>query len=74
MIGGFKAAPAAVLKFSWNKLSGGNYTELVILVSLVTKSGDQTYTFSLWAPTARFGAVHGVIHTALKTFRLLPAV
>jgi hypothetical protein len=73
-IGGFKPAPAAELKFSWNKLSGGNFTELVILVSLATKSGNQTYWFSLWAPTASFGAAHGVFHTALETFRPLPAV
>jgi hypothetical protein len=73
-IGGFKAAPAAELKFRWDKLSSGNYTELVILLSLVTKSGVQTYTFSLWAPTASFGAAHSVFHTALKTFRPLPAV
>lgn len=73
-IGGFRAAPAAELKFSWNKPSGGNYTELVILVTLATKSGVQPYAFSLWAPSASFPAAHGVFHTALKTFRPLPAV
>jgi eukaryotic-like serine/threonine-protein kinase len=73
-IGGFKAASAAELKFSWTKLSGGTYTELVILVSLDTKSGVQPYTFSLWAPAATFGSAHGVFHTALQTFRPLPAV
>jgi len=74
MIGGFKAAPAAELKFSWDKPSAGKYTELVILVSLATKAGVQTYMFSLWAPSATFGAAHGVFHTALTTFRPLPAV
>ena len=73
-IGGFKAAPAAELKFSWTKPGGGNYTELVILVSLVTKAGVQTYRFGLWAPTASFGVAHGVFHTALTTFRPLPPV
>jgi hypothetical protein len=73
-IGGFRAAPAAELKFSWDKATGGSYTQLVILVSLATKAGVQTYTFSLWAPTATFGAARGVFHTALKTFRPLPAV
>jgi tRNA A-37 threonylcarbamoyl transferase component Bud32 len=73
-IGGFKAAPAAELKFSWHKPSGGNFTELVILVSLATKAGAQTYRFSLWAPTASFATAHGVFHTALTTFRPLPAV
>jgi eukaryotic-like serine/threonine-protein kinase len=73
-IGGFKAAPAAELKFSWDKPSGGNYTELVILASLTTKAGIQTYWFSLWSPSASFAAAHGVFHTALKTFRPLPAV
>jgi eukaryotic-like serine/threonine-protein kinase len=73
-IGGFKAAPAAELKFSWVKPSAGNYTELVILASLTTKAGLQTYWFSLWAPSATFAAAHGVFHTALKTFRPLPAV
>ncbi|HUB37598.1 MAG TPA: serine/threonine-protein kinase [Streptosporangiaceae bacterium] len=74
VIGGFKAAPAAELKFSWTKPSGGNFTELVILVSLTTKAGVQTYRFSLWAPTASFAAAHGVYHAALETFRPLPAV
>lgn len=73
-IGGFRAATAAELKFSWNKPSAGNYTELVILVTLVTKAGPQPYTFSLWSPTTSFVAAHGVFHTALKTFRPLPYV
>jgi len=73
-IGGFRAAPAAELKFSWDKPSAGSYTELVILASLSTKAGVQTYWFSLWAPSASFAAAHGVFHTALKTFRPLPAV
>jgi hypothetical protein len=72
--GGFKAAPAAELKFSWDTPSGGNDTELITLVSLATKAGVQTYRFSLWAPTASFGAAHSVFHTALETFRPLPAV
>jgi len=72
-IGGFRAAPAAELKFSWDKPSAGSYTELVILVSLDTKAGVQTYWFSLWTPSASFAAAHGVFHTALKTFRPLPA-
>jgi eukaryotic-like serine/threonine-protein kinase len=72
-IGGFRAAPAAELKFSWDKPSAGSYTELVILASLDTKAGVQTYWFSLWAPSASFTAAHGVFHTALKTFRPLPA-
>jgi eukaryotic-like serine/threonine-protein kinase len=72
-IGGFKAAPAAELKFSWDKTSGGSYTELVILASLTTKAGVQTYWFSLWAPSASYGTAHSVFHTALKTFRPLPA-
>jgi hypothetical protein len=73
VIGGFRAAPAAELKFNWDKPAGGSYTELVTLVSLVTKSGVQTYILNLWAPTASFGAAHGVLHTALQTFRPLPA-
>jgi hypothetical protein len=73
-IGGFKAAPAAELKFSWTKPAGGSFTELVTLVSLMTKAGVQTYRFSLWAPTASFGAAHSVAHTAVETFRPLPAV
>jgi hypothetical protein len=72
-IGGFRAAAAAELKFSWDKVSGGNFTELVILTSLTTKTGVETYWFSLWAPSAHFAAAHGVFHTALKTFRPLPA-
>ena len=71
-VGGFRAGPAAELKFSWDKPSAGSYTELVILTSLTTKDGVQPYWFSLWAPSASFGAAHGVFHTALKTFRPLP--
>jgi eukaryotic-like serine/threonine-protein kinase len=71
-IGGFRAATAAELKFSWDKPSAGSYTELIILVSLNTKAGVQTYWFSLWSPSASFAAAHGVFHTALKTFRPLP--
>jgi hypothetical protein len=72
-IGGFRAAPAAELRFTWDKVSGGDYTELVILTSLTTKAGPQTYWFSLWAPSAKFAAARGVLHTALKSFRPLPA-
>jgi hypothetical protein len=73
-LGGFEAAPAAELKFSWDKPSGVSYTELLILVSLTTKAGVQTYTFNLWAPSATFGTARGTFHTALTTFRPLPAV
>jgi hypothetical protein len=71
-VGGFKAAPAAELKFGWHKPSGGNFTELVILVKLVTKSGTQPYTFTLWAPASTFPAAAGIFHVAMKTFRPLP--
>ena len=72
-IGGFRAAPAAELKFSWHPASGGAFTELVVLVTLVTKSGTQPYAFHLWAPSATFGTANGVFHSAIKTFRPLPA-
>jgi hypothetical protein len=72
-IGGFRAAPAAELKFSWDPVNGVPSTELVVLVTLVTKSGSQPYAFHLWAPSATFGAANGVFHTAIKTFRPLPA-
>jgi hypothetical protein len=74
-IGGYRAAPAAELKFSWYKLtSDAYYTEEVILVTLATKAGPQPYAFTLWAPSASFPAAHGVFDTALKTFRPLPYV
>ncbi len=72
-LGGFKAAPAAELKFTWTKPLVGSYTELVILVTLTTKSGVQPYTFTLWAPSASFSSAHSVFDTALATFRPLPA-
>ncbi len=72
-LGGFKAAPAAVLKFTWHKVSGAAFTEMVILVKLATDSGPQTYTFTLWAPASTFSAANGTLHTALTTFRPLPA-
>jgi eukaryotic-like serine/threonine-protein kinase len=71
-IGGFRAAAAAELKFSWTKPSVGNYTEMVVLVTLTTKSGVQPYTFTLWAPSATFGSAASIFHTALSTFRPLP--
>jgi len=71
-VGGFKAAPAAELKFSWHKPSVGNFTELVILVTLNTKSGLQPYTFTLWAPSAEFAAARAVLSVAMQTFRPLP--
>jgi hypothetical protein len=72
-IGGFRAVPAAELKFSWLPVGGKATTELVVLVTLATKSGTQPYAFHLWAPSASFGGANGVFHTALKTFRPLPA-
>lgn len=71
-VGGYEAAAAAELKFSWHKPLIGNYTELVILVTLSTKAGPQPYTFTLWAPSATFSAANGVFHTATTTFRPLP--
>jgi hypothetical protein len=71
---GYTSAPAAELKFSWVvKSTGVSYTELVILVTLSTKAGDQPYTFTLTAPTATFPAADSIYHIALKTFRPLPA-
>jgi eukaryotic-like serine/threonine-protein kinase len=72
-IGGFRAVPAAELKFSWVPVGGKATTELVVLVTLATKSGTQPYAFHLWAPSASYGGAHSVFHTALKTFRPLPA-
>ena len=72
-VGGFKAAPASILKFTWHKASGLGFTELVILVKLVTSSGPQPYTFTLWAPASTFPAANGILHTAMTTFRPLPA-
>jgi hypothetical protein len=72
-IGGFRAAPAAELKFTWTKPLAGSYTELVILVTLTTKSGVQPYTLTVWAPSATFTSAHSVFHKALTTFRPLPA-
>jgi tRNA A-37 threonylcarbamoyl transferase component Bud32 len=71
-IGGFKVAPAAELKFSWTRPSAGTVTELVVLVSLTTKSGVQPYSFTLWAPPATFGVANGVFRIAMTTFRPLP--
>jgi len=72
-VGGFKAAPASVLKFSWHKPSGAGFTELVILVKLVTSAGAQPYTFTLWTPASTFPAAHGIFHTAMTTFRPIPS-
>jgi hypothetical protein len=71
-IGGFEAATAAELEFSWTGSSATNFTELVVLVTLTAKSGAQPYTFTLWAPSATFGTAHQVFLTAMPTFRPLP--
>src|SRR5215469_8683482 len=71
-VGGFVAAPAAQLKFRWSKLSVGSVTELVVLVTLTTKSGPQPYTFSLIAPTATFASANSIFNAAMPTFRPLP--
>src|SRR5215469_4384458 len=68
-IGGYKTASAAELKFSWTKITGGSFTELVILVTLNTKLGQQPYAFTLWAPANSYSAAHDVFRTALPTFR-----
>ncbi len=68
-VGGFRVAAAAKLMFSWHKLSGAGFTELVILVNLATKYGPQPYSFTLWAPASTFPAANGIFHTAIKTFR-----
>lgn len=70
--GGYRAAAAAELKFSWKK-SATRFTELIILVTLNTKSGPQPYTLAVWGPSARFGSASAVFHTALHSFRPLPA-
>ena len=71
-IGGFEAAPAAELKFKWTKPSTGIVTELVVLVTLTTKSGVQPYSCTLWAPTATYSLADGVFQKAMPTFRPLP--
>jgi hypothetical protein len=71
-LGGYTAAPAAELKFRWTRPLVGSVTEVVILVTLTTKSGPQPYAFTLWAPSATFAAASGVLHTAMPTFRPLP--
>jgi hypothetical protein len=70
-VGGYKAAPAAELKFRWTKASTGSVTELVVLVTLGTKSGPQPYAFTLTAPTATFGSASGILLKAMPTFRPL---
>lgn len=72
-LGGFRSATAGELKYSWNNTSlGYNETEFVVLVTLSTSAGPQSYEFELWAPTQTFGAARGVLTTALPTFRPLP--
>jgi hypothetical protein len=71
-VGGYKAAPAAELRFRWTKASTGSVTEQLILVTLATKSGPQPYAFTLTAPTATFGSADGIFFTAMPTFRPLP--
>lgn len=72
-VGGFKSASAAEIKFRWDKTSVGTVTQLIVLVTLTTKSGAQPYMFSLWAPTATFSVANSVFETAMTTFRPLPS-
>jgi hypothetical protein len=72
-LGGFRSATAGELKYSWNNASlGYNETELVVLVTLNTSAGPQSYQFELWAPTQTFGSARSILTTALPTFRPLP--
>jgi hypothetical protein len=71
--GGYTPATAAELKFSWTKPKVGKFTELIILVTLNTTSGAQPYEFALWSPSATFSSASAIFHTALHTFRPLPA-
>jgi serine/threonine protein kinase len=71
-VGGYRAAAAAELKYSWKNTAGSSFTELVILVTLPTSAGAQAYQFSLWAPSSTFSVASGVLHTAMPTFRPLP--
>jgi tRNA A-37 threonylcarbamoyl transferase component Bud32 len=72
-LGGFRSATAGELKYSWNNASlGYNETELVVLVTLNTSAGPQSYEFELWAPTQTFGSARSILTTALPTFRPLP--
>jgi hypothetical protein len=69
---GYTSAPAAELKFSWtNATSGVRTTEVVILVTLDTKSGDQPYSLAVRAPHASFDSAYAIFRAALKTFRPL---
>jgi hypothetical protein len=68
---GYRSASAAELRFSWTKVTGGNWTEIVILVTLNTAAGVQPYDFTLWAPSSTFSSANGTFHSALKTFRVL---
>lgn len=72
-LGGFRSASAAELKYSWTSASlGYNETELVLLVTLSTSAGPQSYEFELWAPTQTFGSARSILTTAMPTFRPLP--
>lgn len=71
--GGYEPATAAELKFTWTKPDVGKYTELIILVTLKTSSGSQPYEFALWAPSPTFASASAIFHTALHSFRPLPA-
>jgi hypothetical protein len=72
-LGGFRSATTGELKYSWNDASlGYNETELVLLVTLNTSAGPQSYEFELLAPTQTFGSARSILGTALPTFRPLP--
>jgi hypothetical protein len=72
---GYTSAPAAELKFSFtNPASGVRSTEFIILVKLLTSSGDQSYSLTVSAPRGTFPEGYSVFRVALKTFRPLPAV
>jgi tRNA A-37 threonylcarbamoyl transferase component Bud32 len=72
--GGYRSGSAAELKFTWyNPTLATHYTQFDLLITLSTSAGSQPYAFALWAPSGTFGAANGVFHTALATFRPLPA-
>jgi hypothetical protein len=71
-VGGYRVSPAAELKYKWENTAGKSFTEEVILVTLPTSAGVQSYQFSTWSATSVFGSAWSVVRAAIPTFRPLP--
>jgi eukaryotic-like serine/threonine-protein kinase len=68
----FQEAAAATWRFSWKPAGRPRTAVLMLLVTLPTSAGPQSYTLTVSAPAASFAAAKSAFGQALVTFRPFP--